>query len=150
MPEKKAEKEVKKEEKTEAKKVVLKADEKLLRLIKLKRHPVFRGSFGTRSIRPSSIKKWNKWHMPGGETGHLRLEQREDGSRPKTGYRTNKLIRYLHPSGFEEVMVFNVNDLNPGLKDKALRISGNVGRKKRLAIAKKADELNLKIVNRCV
>lgn len=151
MPEKKEVEKVK--EKTEAKKekrVVLKAGKTLLKLIRMKNHPVFRGSFGSRSIRKKQNKKWDKWRMPNGESATLRLEYREDGSRPKTGYGTNKLIRFLHPSGFEEVMVFNVNDLNLGLKEKALRISGGVGRKKRLEIIKKAEELNLKIINRCV
>jgi large subunit ribosomal protein L32e len=54
----------------------------------------------------------------------------------------------LHPSGFEEVMVHTVRDLdqvNPDIQ--AVRIGSTVGTKKRLEIAKKAEELNIRILN---
>jgi large subunit ribosomal protein L32e len=54
----------------------------------------------------------------------------------------------LHPSGFEEIIVHNVKDLeqlNP--KTQAARIGGSVGTKKRIEIGKKAEELDLRILN---
>ncbi len=64
------------------------------------------------------------------------------------GYRGPKLARGKHPSGFEEIMVHNLNDMN-GLDSKrqAIRIAHSVGYLKRLHIAIKADELNLRILN---
>jgi large subunit ribosomal protein L32e len=108
--------------------------------------PTFRGRFGTRSLRRASKAKWNKWRKPRGIDIYRHAE---DGAWPQTGYKTDKKIRGLHPSGFEEVRVFNVNDLaklDP--KMQAARIASTVGRKKRMEIRAKAQELNLKLLNR--
>lgn len=134
----------------EEKKIMLeKGESKLLALIKAKRHPEFSGSFGNRSLRrKKSSRQWAKWRKPRGQSSTKKLGQREDGAKPKTGYGTNRLVKFLHPSGFPEVIVFNEGNLNAGLKGKALRIASAVGKKKRQEIMKKANELNLRVVNR--
>ena len=69
--------------------------------------------------------------------------------RVKVGYRGPKLARNLHPSGFEEVMVYRVEDLNRiDPERQAARIGGTVGVRKRIEIIKKADELGIKVLNR--
>jgi len=66
------------------------------------------------------------------------------------GYRSPKLSRGLHPSGFEEVQVFNMRDLekisNP--ERQAARIGHGVGQRKRENIIDKADELGIRVLNR--
>ena len=67
------------------------------------------------------------------------------------GFRGPVAARDLHPSGFEEVMVYNVEGLE-GVdpKKQAVRVGGTVGTKKRLAIQERADELGIRVLNRMV
>jgi len=65
------------------------------------------------------------------------------------GFRGPKMVRDYHPSGFQEVMVFNsgqVDNVDP--KVQAIRIGGTVGGKKRITIIEKADELGIRVLNR--
>ena len=67
------------------------------------------------------------------------------------GYRGPVAARNLHPSGFEEVLVYNVNGLeNIDPKVQAVRIGGTVGTKKRVAIEDRAAELGIRVLNRMV
>lgn len=66
----------------------------------------------------------------------------------KVGYRGPKAVRGLHPSGFQEVIVYNVKDLekvDPSIQ--AVKIASTVGRRKRLEIIKKAEELGIRVLN---
>ncbi len=64
------------------------------------------------------------------------------------GFGSPKAVRGLHPSGYEEVLVYNVKDLeNVDPKRQAIRIASTVGMKKRLQIEEKAKELGIKILN---
>ncbi len=90
-----------------------------------------------------------KWRKPRGMHSKLRLHK---GYRPKVvsiGYGGPKAARNLHPSGFEEVMVHNVKDLekiDPAVQ--AARVAHTVGMRKRLAIEEKADEMKIRVLNR--
>jgi len=65
------------------------------------------------------------------------------------GYRGPAKVRGLHPSGFEEVMVWNPDQLDRvDPKVQAVRVGGSVGFKKRQAIEHKADELGIRVLNR--
>jgi len=89
------------------------------------------------------------WRRPKGLTSKMRKHMKYRISVVKIGFRGPKEARYLHPSGFEEVMVCNVKDLEKiDNKKQAIRISGTVGTKKRIEIEKKADELGIRILNR--
>ncbi|WP_457548751.1 50S ribosomal protein L32e [Archaeoglobus sp.] len=64
------------------------------------------------------------------------------------GFGSPKAVRGLHPSGYDEVLVYNVKDLEKVDKERqAIRIASCVGMKKRLAIEEKAKELGIKILN---
>jgi large subunit ribosomal protein L32e len=67
---------------------------------------------------------------------------------PRIGYRSPKKLRGYHPSGLEEVLVHNINDLE-GLHPKvhAVRIAHRVGDRKRLTILERADDLGLHVLN---
>ena len=90
-----------------------------------------------------------KWRKPQGD--HSKMRQHY-GYRPNVvsiGFGSPKDARYLHPSGFKEVRVWNVKDLekiNP--EQEAARVAHQVGMKKRLDIEAKADELGVRILNR--
>jgi large subunit ribosomal protein L32e len=86
------------------------------------------------------------WRRPKGIDSPKRIERKEKGRVVKIGYRTPKAIRYLHPSGMEEVLVYNPSELD-GMKDVVIRIASTVGKRKRKEIVKKAEEMGLKVIN---
>ncbi|UCD93219.1 MAG: 50S ribosomal protein L32e [Methanobacteriota archaeon] len=66
-----------------------------------------------------------------------------------TGYRGPKAVRGFHPSGFQEVMVHRLEDLEDlDPKKQAARIGPAVGSRKREEIEKAADEKGIRILNR--
>ena len=90
-------------------------------------------------IRPESwryIRLETTWRKPKGVDNHQRKQKsRGRPGLPKVGYRGPKIARGLHPSGFTDNLVYNINDLdslNP--KEDAVRIGHSVGTKKRLVI----------------
>jgi large subunit ribosomal protein L32e len=88
------------------------------------------------------------WRKPDGLTSKMRLHKKYRPSVVRVGFRGPKDTRGLHSSGFEEVIIFNVNDLQKVDPNKqAVRIGGSVGTKKRLDIEKKAQELDIRILN---
>ena len=88
------------------------------------------------------------WRRPDGITSKMRINLKYRPSKVRVGFRGPKDVRGLHPSGFEEVMIHNVADLkNIDPEKQAARIGGTVGTKKRLEIAKKAEELEIRVLN---
>jgi len=88
------------------------------------------------------------WRRPDGITSKMRINLKYRPSKVRVGFRGPKEVRGLHSSGFEEIIVYNVHDLeevNP--KTQAARIGGTVGTKKRIEIEKKAEELDVRILN---
>jgi large subunit ribosomal protein L32e len=88
------------------------------------------------------------WRRPTGYTSKLRINLKYRPSKVRVGFRAPKVVRGLHASGFEEVMIHTVKELDRiDPKKQAVRIGGTVGTKKRLEIAKRADELNIRVLN---
>ena len=89
------------------------------------------------------------WRKPKGIDNHQR-KQKSRG-RPglvKVGYGGPKIARGLHPSGYTDNLVYNINDLeklNP--KIDGVRIGHSVGTKKRKEIVIKSIEKKFKIFN---
>lgn len=88
------------------------------------------------------------WRVPSGIHSKVR---RHFGYRPplvSIGYRGPADVRGLHPSGFEEVLVQNPDQL-AGLNKatQAARIGGTVGGRKAELIQKKAAELGIRVLN---
>jgi len=113
---------------------------------KKKSLPKFIGRFGKKFIRRKSVsKKWAKWRHPRGIDIY---NLKEDGAMPKPGYGAPKSIWGLHPSGYKEVLVCNVKELeavNPAIE--AVKISSTVGLRKRNEIVTKANELKVRVLN---
>jgi large subunit ribosomal protein L32e len=90
-----------------------------------------------------------KWRKPVGDHSKARQHYGYRRNVVSIGYGSPRGARYLHPSGFKEVIVHNVNDLvkiKP--ETEAARVAHQVGMRKRLAIEAKADELKIRILNR--
>lgn len=88
------------------------------------------------------------WRKPDGITSKMRRNYKYRPSMARVGFRGPKNTRALHPSGFTEIMVYKPSDLehiNP--ETQAARIGGTVGTKKRVEIAKKAEELKIRVLN---
>jgi large subunit ribosomal protein L32e len=82
----------------------------------------------------------DKWRRPRGKQSKLRRHKKARGSMPNTGYES--------PSGFEDVLVYNINNLEKlDSKKQACRIASNVGKRKGFEIMKKASELKIKVLN---
>jgi large subunit ribosomal protein L32e len=96
-------------------------------------------------------KLGEKWRKPKGI--HSKMKRRLKRRQPLVdiGFRGPVAARALHPSGFEEILVHNVDGLeNIDPKVQAVRIGGTVGTKKRIAIEDRADELGIRVLNRMV
>ena len=99
---------------------------------------------GTKNLK----RLGKKWRRPRGSQSKLRKYKIARGSMPNPGYGSPKSIRGLHPSGYEDVLVYNTNQLEKlDSKKQACRIASTVGKKKRLEIMKKASELKIKVLN---
>lgn len=89
------------------------------------------------------------WRLPRGIHSKVR---RHFGYRPplvSIGYRGPESVRGLHPSGFEEVLVYNEADLQGVNKaTQAARVGGTVGGRKAKLIEAAADKLGVRVLNR--
>lgn len=96
-------------------------------------------------------KLGENWRKPKGIHSKMKRGLKRRPPMVEVGYRGPAEVRGLHPSGFEEVLVYNVDGLE-GIdpKKQAVRIGGTVGTKKRIAIEDRADELGIRVLNRMV
>jgi len=89
------------------------------------------------------------WRRPDGITSKMRINKKYRPSKVRIGFRGPRETRGLHASGFEEVMVFCLRDLETiDPKTQAARIGSTVGTRKRKELEKKAQEREIRILNR--
>ena len=94
------------------------------------------------------LERGYKWRKPKGNDNKSRLQLKGYPPIVKIGYRTPKEVRGLHPSGLEPIIVHNVKDLEKVDKNKHIvYIASSVGKRKRLEIIKKAQELGVRVAN---
>lgn len=88
------------------------------------------------------------WRRPDGIHNKTRTNQHGKCPLVEAGYGSPALVRGLHPSGFEDILVKNPGDLDSiNIGTQAARIAHTVGSRKRTLIEKRAAELGLKILN---
>jgi large subunit ribosomal protein L32e len=88
------------------------------------------------------------WRKPRGMRSKIRMRKKGKFKMPSVGYGAPRHLRFLHPSGFKEVLVSSLKDLEKvDPKTEAIKIAHTVGKKKRQEILKRAEELKIKILN---
>jgi len=88
------------------------------------------------------------WRKPRGQHNKQREQKKAKGALPKPGFGSPIGVRGMHPSGFYEVLIYTLDDLeslNP--KTHAVRIAANIGGRKRGSIQEKALSAGLKVLN---
>jgi len=101
-----------------------------------------RDGFGKKKQLSSS------WRKPRGQHNKQREQKKAKGALPKPGFGSPIAVRGMHPSGFYEVLIYTLDDLeslNP--KTHAVRIAANIGGRKRGALQEKALSAGLKVLN---
>ncbi|MHA1985034.1 MAG: 50S ribosomal protein L32e [Promethearchaeota archaeon] len=120
-------------------------DKRLMELRKKinKKRPSFRR---VESWRYKRVK--DSWRKARGIDSKTRKKKKLGVKSPTIGYRGPKKVRGLHPSGYIEVRITTKDDLKNLNKNKhALKISGKLGAKKRIAITDYCQKRGFKISN---
>ena len=116
-----------------------------MRAAQSKKQPTFRRQewFRYRRLSKTGYRK------PKGKDSKMRKNRKYRSPMARVGYGKVAAARGLHPSGFNEVLVHNSNELDgldPELQ--AVRIGAGVGNRKRSRIHDRADDLGLRVLNR--
>ena len=120
-------------------------DKRLMELRKNmnKKRPSFRR---VESWRYKRVK--DSWRKARGIDSKTRKKKKSGVKSPNIGYRGPKKVRGLHPSGYEEVRITTLDDLKKLNKNKhALKISSNLGAKKRIVLTDYCQKRGFKILN---
>ncbi len=87
------------------------------------------------------------WRKPRGLFNKMRRGFPAKGPVVQVGYGAPTAIRGYHPSGFEDVLVQNLADLDKIEEHQAVRISRTVGARKRQVMLERAFSKGLKVLN---
>jgi large subunit ribosomal protein L32e len=90
----------------------------------------------------------DSWRKPRGQHNKQREQKKAKGALPKPGFGSPVAVRGMHPSGFFEILVSSLKDLE-GLdpRTQAVRIRATVGMRKRTIIQDKALTAGLRVLN---
>ena len=100
------------------------------------------------SWRYKRVKR--SWRRPKGIDSKMRIKRKGWPKSVGVGYRSPKSVRRLHPSGFEEVIVYNVKELEEITPNQAIRIGHTVGMRKRAEIIERAEKMKIFVLNKRV
>ena len=88
------------------------------------------------------------WRRPRGIDSKMRKKKKGWPRSVEIGYRSPKKTRNLHPSGYVEALVYNVDDVEEvDSKTQAIRIAHTVGMRKRVEISARAEERGIRVLN---
>lgn len=94
-------------------------------------------------------KLGEKYRKPKGKTSKRRRYEGRKPAMAAIGYRSPRTMRGLHPSGYQDVLVRNMADLEKlDPSTEAARISSTIGKRKKELMLEKAKELGVKILNK--
>lgn len=89
------------------------------------------------------------WRKPRGYSSKMRLKLGNKPVSPNIGYKNAPDVRYLHPSGYEEVYVCCAGDMEKiDAQKQAIRFSRTLGNKKKEVLLQKAAKAGIKVLNK--
>ncbi len=90
----------------------------------------------------------DSWRKPRGQHNKQREQKKAKGALPKPGFGSPIAVRGMHPSGFFEVLISSVKELE-GIDPKthAIRIGATVGERTRGGLQEKALAAGFKVLN---
>jgi large subunit ribosomal protein L32e len=90
----------------------------------------------------------DSWRKPRGQHNKQREQKKAKGALPKPGFGSPVAVRGMHPSGFFEILVTSLKDLE-GLDPKthAVRLGATVGERKRMILQDTALASGIKVLN---
>lgn len=98
------------------------------------------------SHKVKRLKHERNWRRPKGHHSKVRRKEKQKGKMPSLGYRSPRKSRFLHPSGFEKILVSNLSDLKDIKKNQGIIIR-NIGKKKKIKIIEYALKNKIKVLN---
>lgn len=102
-------------------------------------------------VRPESwryVRLKENWRNPRGLDHKTRLSYKGWPPRASSGYGGPRVARHLHPSGYEEVLVYNTEQLRKITpKTQAARIAHTIGKRKRTSILAEARRKRIVVLN---
>ncbi|MBE0523662.1 MAG: 50S ribosomal protein L32e [Methanosarcinales archaeon] len=126
----------------------LEMDPESLRLLKVRKKQKLKKPHFVQTDYHKKKRLKDTWRKPKGLHNKKRRYILGKGEMARPGYGSPTAVKGLHPSGFIEVLLNRVQDVdNVNPNKQAIRIARTVGQRKRLDIVKKARSLGLKIVN---
>ncbi len=134
-------------EKIETPQVTLTLDAETKRLLDVRKKQKSKKPHFRQTDSHKKKKLADYWRRPDGIHNKMRYGVKGKTPLVEAGYGSPSLVRGLHPSGFEEVIVNNLKEIESLNKGQAARIAHTVGARKRVLIEKRASELGLKILN---
>jgi large subunit ribosomal protein L32e len=94
------------------------------------------------------VRLKENWRRPRGLDNKMRRKIKGWPPSVSVGYRGPKIARGLHPSGYKEVLVYNVEELKEvDQNTQAIRIAHTVGKRKRDKIITEARKRKMTILN---
>ncbi|MDY0387043.1 MAG: 50S ribosomal protein L32e [Methanolobus sp.] len=123
-------------------------DDKIKRLFKVRKIQKHKKPDFKRADSHKYMRLDSNWRRPRGLHGKQRRHIRAKGALAQVGYGSPAAVKGLHPSGYAEVLVFTVGQLDVvDASKEAVRISAKVGGRKKSIIEAKAAELSIKVLN---
>jgi large subunit ribosomal protein L32e len=135
-------------EKIEASPITITLDTETKRLLNIRKKQKSKKPTFKQTDSHKKKKLADYWRKPDGIHNKTRYAKHGKCPLVEAGYGSPAAVRGLHPSGFEEIIVNNIKDVESLKTDRqAGRIGRTVGTRKRSIIEMKAAELGLKILN---
>jgi large subunit ribosomal protein L32e len=122
--------------------------QELQKMLELRRKIKARTPYFQRFESWRYVRIHDEWRKPKGIDNHERLSVKGWPHLVKIGYRVPKEVRYLHPSGYRDILVHNMVELEAlSPETDAARFAAGVGKRKRIVLATRAKELGIRVLN---